>query len=38
VAGDAESKVQVGEAITGAHSERTHDRSGYDTVILLREP
>jgi hypothetical protein len=38
VAGDAESEVQVGEAIAAAHSERTHDGSGYDTVILLREP
>ena len=38
VVGDAESEVQVGEAIAVVHSERTHDGSGYDTVILLREP
>jgi hypothetical protein len=36
--GDAEREVQVGKPIAGVHSERPHDRSGYDAVILLRQP
>jgi hypothetical protein len=38
VVGDAEREVQVGEAIAVVHGERTHGGSGYDAVILLREP
>ena len=33
--GDAERQVQVGEAVAVIESERTHDRSGDDALILL---
>lgn len=36
--GDAKREVQIGEAVAIVHSERTHGCSGYDAVILLREP
>ena len=38
VVGDAESEVQVGEAIALVDSERPHGGSGYDAIVLLREP
>jgi hypothetical protein len=38
VVGDAESEVQIGEAIAVVDSERIHRGSGYDAVIRLREP
>ena len=38
VVGDGESEIQVGETITLVDSERAHGGSGYDAVVLLREP
>jgi hypothetical protein len=38
VLGDAEGEVQVGEAVAVVHGERAHGGSGYDALILLREP
>ncbi len=38
VVGDAESEVQVGEAVANVHGERAHGSSGNDAPILLREP
>jgi hypothetical protein len=38
VVGDAEGEVQIREAIAVVDSQRTHGGSGYDAVILLREP
>ena len=38
VVGDAESEVQIGEAIALVDGERAHGGSSYDAVILLREP
>src|SRR5205823_1212251 len=35
--GDAEGKVQVGEAVAGVYGERAHEGSGDDVLILLRE-
>jgi hypothetical protein len=36
--GDAERKVQVGEAVAAVYGERAHDGSGDDAPILLRNP
>jgi hypothetical protein len=36
--GDAESEVQVGEAVAFVKGERAHDGSGYDALIFLCEP
>ena len=35
---DAESEVEVGEAIPGVHRQRAHGGSGDDALVLLREP
>ncbi len=38
VVADAESEVQVGEAVAALHGERAHRSSGNDALILFREP
>ena len=36
--GDAEGKVQVGEAVAPIHGERAHGGSGDNALILVGEP
>ena len=38
VVGDSESEIQVGEAVSLVDGERAHGGSGFDAVVLLREP